>query len=256
MRVQLCSDDVALGAEVAREAARLLREAVQRQGTARLLLSTGRSQFTTLAALVREAVPWKAVEAFHLDEYIGLGPEHPASFRRYLRERFSSRVDLGAMHEVAPEGDLAAALARLEAELRLAPVDVALVGVGENGHIAFNDPPADFETDESYITVSLAPSCRRQQVGEGWFRGVEEVPERAVTMTVRRVMASRAILSAVPYAVKAEAVRSLLQGEVTPQVPASILRWHPQAVLYLDRESSALVDPRVLARHRREADQG
>lgn len=245
MRVVVCADDRALGSAVATEAARRLREAVEARGQARLLLSTGRSQFTTLEALVREQVPWGAVDAFHLDEYVGLAPDHPASFRRYLRERLAARVPLRALHGVDPAGDLAA----LAAEVRAAPMDVGLVGIGENGHVAFNDPPADFETEEAYLTVTLDAACRRQQVGEGWFASLEEVPLRAVTMSVRQILACRALLSAVPYAVKAEAVRRVLAGGITPEVPASALRRHPDATLYLDRDSGALLDAPLLARY-------
>ncbi len=246
LRAYVADDAEALGRSVAREAARLLREAVTERGVARLLLSTGRSQFTTLAALVQEQVPWEAVEAFHLDEYVGIGPDHPASFRRYLRQRFVRHVPLKAMHEVTTEGDLAARVEHLAAEVRRGPVDVALVGVGENAHVAFNDPPADFATQAAYLVVTLAPECRAQQVGEGWFASVAEVPEHAVTMSVSQIMASRSILSPVPYAVKALAVRRLLTEDIGPGVPASILRRHPAATLYLDRDSSALCPPDVL----------
>jgi len=253
MRVVVCADAEALGRTAAAEAARLLRAAVQQRGSGRLLLSTGRSQFTTLAALIREPVPWPKIEAFHLDEYIGIAPDHPASFRAYLRERIASKVDLRRMHYVDTEGDPAEAIARLAAELRRAPIDVALVGVGENAHIAFNDPPADFDTPGAYAIVTLAPECRAQQCGEGWFARLEDVPERAVTMTVPQIMASRAILSAVPYPVKAPAIRRVLTEEITPEVPATILKRHPHATLYLDRDSSATLPPSVL---RRWADEG
>lgn len=246
MHVVVSEDADALGRVVAAEAARLLTEAVRERGGARLLLSTGRSQFTTLAALVCQPVPWQAVEAFHLDEYVGIGADHPASFRRYLRDRFASRVALRAMHEVGTESDLAAQIQGLTAEIRRAPIDVALVGIGENGHVAFNDPPADFTTPAAFAVVTLAPECRAQQVGEGWFSDVAEVPERAVTMTVPEIMKARAILSAVPYAVKAPTVRRVLQAEVGPHVPATILRRHPYATLYLDRESAAMAPGQIL----------
>lgn len=246
MRVVVCADAEALGQAAASDAARLLRAAVAERGSARLLLSTGRSQFTTLAALVRLQLPWPAVEAFHLDEYIGVAPDHPASFRRYLHERFASQVNLRRMHYVDTEGDPAEAIRCLTEEVRRAPIDVALVGVGENGHIAFNDPPADFTTAEAYTVVTLAPECRAQQRGEGWFATVDQVPERAVTMTATQIMASRAIVSAVPYAVKATAIRRVLTEEVTPWVPATILKRHPSATMFLDPDSSAAAPPEVL----------
>lgn len=251
MRVHVLNDAEALGRAAAAEAARLLRAAVRERGTARLLLSTGKSQFTTLAALVQESVPWQQVEAFHLDEYIGLPRDHPASFRRYLEERFAGRVPvpLKAMHYVETDGDLEAHLKAVGEEIRRAPVDVALIGIGENAHVAFNDPPADFATREPYIVVTLAPECRAQQVGEGWFASVADVPERAVTMSVSQILASRVILSAVPYAVKARAVRRALTEEIGPEVPASILRRHSDWTLYLDRDSAAELPAEVLSRY-------
>lgn len=249
MRIEVAEDAARLGTAAAAEAARLLNEAVQERGGARLLLSTGKSQFTTLSALIEASVPWTQIEAFHLDEYIGLPADHPASFRRYLRQRFASRVPLRAMHYVDTDGDLEAALTYVSAEVRRSPIDVALIGIGENAHVAFNDPPADFTTQAAYSVVTLAPACRAQQVGEGWFKTVAEVPERAVTMSVTQIMASRVILSAVPYGVKAVAVRRALTEDVHPDVPASILRRHPAWSLFLDRDSSADVPREVLARY-------
>ncbi len=216
-----------------------MRAAVAARGTARLLLATGMSQVATLAALVRAPVPWERVTAFHLDEYVGLPADHPASFRRYLRERFSSQVPLAAMHFLEAEGDLAGVLAEAARAVRAAPIDVGLVGIGENAHIAFNDPPADLDTPEPYILVRLAPACRAQQVREGWFPSPDHVPERAVTMSVRQILACRAIVSAVPHAVKADAVRLTLTAPPGPEVPASMLRAHPAWSLHLDPASSA-----------------
>lgn len=239
MDLRVHPDAEQLGMAAGRQAAALLRQAVQTRGTARLLLATGASQVATLATLVAESVPWDRVAAFHLDEYVGLGPDHPASFRRYLRERFSERVPLAAMHFLDTEGDLAAHIASTAAALLAAPVDVALVGIGENAHIAFNDPPADLTTREPFLLVRLAPECRAQQVREGWFPHLDAVPERAVTMSVHQILRSRALVSAVPYAVKAKAVRLALTAPVGPEVPASTLRTHPAWTLHLDPQSAA-----------------
>ncbi len=243
MRVIVSGDAVEMGQVAAAAAADALRAAVAAGGRARLLLSTGRSQLTTLEALIREEVPWASVEAFHLDEYVGLPASHPASFRRYLAERFAARVPLAAMCYVDTEGDLADRIRALSEAVRRAPIDVGLVGIGENGHLAFNDPPADFGTSAAFTVVELAESCRRQQVGEGWFERLAQVPQRAITMTVPEILRCRVILSAVPYAVKAEAVRRALSDPVGPDLPATALRTHADATLFLDRESSRLLPP-------------
>ena len=191
-----------LGQQAAHLTAQYLREAISKNGSARLILSTGSSQFETLQALVQEDVDWSKVVMFHLDEYAGLPEAHPASFRKYLKERFISLVPLGAYHLV--DGD-PASIPDLTNELRKAPIDVGLIGIGENAHIAFNDPPANFETKEAYITVNLNESCKRQQVGEGWFASVEDVPAQAISMTVFQIMQCREIISSVHNKVKAKA---------------------------------------------------
>lgn len=246
MRVVICDDALSLGRYAAAEAAAALAAAQGPEGRARLVLATGQSQFETLADLVRRPVAWERVDVFHLDEYVGLSAQHPASFRRYLKERVADLVPV-IMHYVDPSSpEQLRALGEL---LRTRPADVALVGVGENGHIAFNDPPADFEATEPYIEVGLDARCRAQQVGEGWFARLEEVPERAVTMSVRTIMSARKIISAVPHSAKAEAVAKLL-GANGPmaEVPATALLEHPDATLVLDRASSRLLPPAVWAR--------
>lgn len=228
-----------LGSQAAKKIAVLLNEVVARQGYARLVLSTGMSQFETIDALTRETVPWEQVEMFHLDEYVGLPETHIASFRRYLKERFVSRVPLKAAHYVSGEGDVAANISALAAELQRLPVDVGVIGIGENAHIAFNDPPADFETQEAYMVVDLDERCKQQQVGEGWFASLAEVPQQAITMTVRQILSCRAIVTCVPHEAKAEAVFNTLTMPVSPQIPATILKTHPQWHLYLDNNSAA-----------------
>ena len=246
MRVVICDDALSLGRYAAAETAAALAAAQGPEGRARLVLATGQSQFETLAELVRRPVAWERVDVFHLDEYVGLSADHPASFRRYLKERVADLVP-ATMHYLDPSSpEQPRALGQL---LTTRPADVALVGVGENGHIAFNDPPADLETTEPYIEVSLDSRCRAQQVGEGWFARLEDVPERAVTMSVRTIMSARKIVSAVPHNAKAEAVAKLLAAtKPTPEVPATALLAHPDTTLVLDRASSRLLPPATWAR--------
>ncbi len=184
---------------------------------------------------------------FHLDEYIGFSADHPASFRRYLRERLTSRVPIGTAHFI--EGDasnLEKELDRLNGLLASTPIDVAFVGIGENGHLAFNDPPANFEVATPYIIVHLDEACRRQQFGEGWFKTLEDVPKRAISMSVKQIMKSAHIICTVPDRRKAKAVKACLEGEIGPMVPASILRRHSQCFLFLDREAASLLAPSTL----------
>ncbi|HKD36340.1 MAG TPA: glucosamine-6-phosphate deaminase, partial [Pirellulales bacterium] len=199
-------------------------------------------QFEVLAALVAaEGIEWSRVTGFHLDEYIGLPMSHPASFRRYLKERLVDRVSLAGFHYIDGETDAAAECRRVGELIRRHSIDVALVGIGENGHLAFNDPPANFETEEPHIVVNLDDACRRQQFGEGWFPTFEAVPSRAISMTIRQIMRSRAIVCSVPDRRKAKAVRDALEGPVTPQVPASILQQHADATIFLDPPAAEML---------------
>jgi glucosamine-6-phosphate deaminase len=234
-----------LGGAAAERAAAAIGEAVARTGQARIIAATGASQFEFLDALTaRAGVDWPRVEMFHLDEYVGLPETHPASFRRYLRERIVERVHPGAFHFLAGDArDPLAECRRVGELLARAPVDVAFVGIGENGHLAFNDPPADFETEEPYLVVELDEACRRQQLGEGWFAGLGDVPPRAISMSIRQILKAREILCVVPDARKARAVHECLEGEVSPLHPSSILRTHPRTTVYLDRDSAALLTP-------------
>lgn len=228
-----------LGARAAEAIAKYLTEAIKEQGYARLVLSTGASQFETLEALLSHEIAWEKVEMFHLDEYANLPESHPASFRKYLKERFVSKVSLKAAYFVNGEGDIEANIAQLTKELRRAPVDVGVIGIGENGHIAFNDPPADFETAEAYKLLTLDERCRKQQVGEGWFATVDEVPQQAISMCVKQIMACRHIVTAVPHGVKAEAVYNTITSPVSPLVPATMLKTHPDWNLFLDDASAS-----------------
>ena len=235
MEIRIASTAELLGLSAARHAARLLNEAITARGEARLLLSTGASQFETLKALVKEPVQWEKVTMFHLDEYVGLPETHIASFRKYLKERFISQVPLKATYLV---DGTEAGIADVTAALRQAPIDVGLIGIGENAHIAFNDPPADLGTKEAYIIVNLDDRCKRQQVGEGWFATVDDVPKQAVSMTVYQILQCRTILSCVPHAVKADAVYKALYAPQDAMTPAAHLRSHPDWTLYIDRYSA------------------
>jgi glucosamine-6-phosphate deaminase len=232
-----------LGQAAADRAAAAIGEAIARTGEARVIAATGASQFEFLDALTAaRGIDWGRVDMFHLDEYVGLPDTHPASFRLYLRERIVEKVKPRAFHFLAGDAaDPAAECRRVGALLNRAPVDVAFVGIGENGHLAFNDPPADFETEEPYLVVELDEACRRQQLGEGWFPGLADVPRRAISMSIRQILRSREILCVVPDARKARAVRDCLEGEVSPVHPSSILQTHPATTVYLDRDSAALL---------------
>ena len=248
MRLSILPDKLALGAAAAADGAAAIRAALNARGAANIVLATGASQFEMLDALTRAPdVNWHAVTAFHLDEFVGLPITHRASFRLYLWQRFVSRLPLplASFHYVNGEVDPARKVQRLGAIMRQHPIDVAFVGIGENGHLAFNDPPADFDTAEPYLIVELDEACRRQQLGEGWFGSLEEVPRRAISMSVRQIMASRKIVCTVPDARKAMAVRAAVEGPVTADVPASVLQRHPNATLYLDPPAASLLHDRT-----------
>lgn len=249
MKIKVLKNSEELGKEAAAYSAEILKKSIASNGKARLILSTGASQFDTLKALVKSDVDWSKVEMFHLDEYIGLPESHPASFRRYLKERFVNLVNLKKAHFVNGEGDVEGNIRELSEEIRKQPVDLALVGIGENAHIAFNDPPADFETVEPFIIVNLDDDCKRQQVREGWFPSIEAVPKQAVTMSPYQIMQSRVIVSCVPYKVKANAVKMTLENDLTNKIPATILKTHPDFNLYLDEESASLVDRKILVKY-------
>ncbi len=236
-----------MGKAAAAAGAAWIRRAIADRGAATIIVATGASQFEMLEALVTEPnIDWNLVTGFHLDEYVGLSIEHPASFRRYLWQRFVRQlsVPLRAFHYLNAETDPLAECRRVGAILRQHPVDVAFVGIGENGHLAFNDPPANFETEEPYLVVQLDDACRRQQLGEGWFAIFDDVPQQAISMSVSQIMKSRAIICTVPDARKAEAVRQAIKGPVTPHVPASILQSHGMCRVFLDEKSAHLLSCR------------
>lgn len=244
MNILLSENAEQLGERAAALTAQKLKEAISEKGSARLVLSTGASQFETISALVKHDIPWDKVEAFHLDEYVDLPFTHPASFRKYLKERFEDKLPtpIKAFYYVSPEGDTHSAISALTEKLREAPVDVALIGIGENAHIAFNDPPADFENENAYIVVTLDEKCRRQQLGEGWFASIDEVPTHAVSMTVKEIMKCKVIISAVPHVVKAQAIKDTLENSLTPNVPATMLKEHGDWHLFIDNSSASMVE--------------
>lgn len=250
MRIVVSKTSAELGSRAAAHAAVIINSAIATKGSARIILSTGASQFETLSALIKEDIDWTKVEMFHLDEYVGLSESHPASFRKYLKERFVSKLPLKAAHFVNGEGNVEANIAALTAELTVSEIDLGIVGIGENGHIAFNDPPADFDTKASYITVNLDDACKKQQVGEGWFATLNDVPKQAITMTPYRIMQCRVILTAVPYQVKAKAIHDTLTNELTNRIPATILKFHSSWTLFIDSDSASLTDPELLAKYR------
>ena len=233
-------DKAALGAAAAQEASQSLRRTIAEKGRARIIAATGASQFEFLGALSADAsIDWKKVEMFHLDEYVGLSLDHPASFRKYLVERLIRPAGIRHYHLLNGEGDVQRAVEEASRSIAEAPIDLAFVGIGENGHLAFNDPPADFSTEQSYLVVTLDDACRRQQVGEGWFATVADVPTQAISMSIRQILSSRRILCVVPDARKAAAVQTCLEGPVSPLAPASILQTHADVTIYLDRASAA-----------------
>lgn len=245
MQLQVVEDPTELGRLAARQGAAVIRDAQQRRGHATIVVATGASQFAMLEALVREpGIDWSRVTAFHLDEYVGLPDTHPASFRRYLRERFLA--PLANTPQFIPVNgdadDLPAELQRLNALLRDRAVDLCLAGIGENGHLAFNDPPASFEANDPFILVQLDDACRRQQFGEGWFPTLADVPKLAVSMSIRQIMRSACLVLTVPDQRKAEAVRRTVEGPVDPGCPASIVQLHADCTLWVDAAAaSALV---------------
>ena len=239
MKIVVSKDAKALGCNAADYIAGLINEAIAKKGEARIILSTGASQLTTIEPLIERDIDWSKVTMFHLDEYVNLPETHIASFRKYLKERFIQKINLKAAHLVdgTPEG-----IAALTAELRSAPIDVGLIGIGENAHIAFNDPPADFDTKEAYIVVNLNDTCKMQQVGEGWFATIDDVPKQAVSMTVHQILQCEQIVSCVPYAVKANAVRDTLENDKTNLIPATIMKGHKNFALFVDEDSFSKVD--------------
>jgi len=245
MLVRIFNDKSSLGHAAAEQATTAIRHAIAERGHARIVAATAASQLEFLDALTKTLdIDWTKVEAFHLDEYIGLPVTHPGSFRKMLLEQLVTKTGIVNYHLL--DGDAAdpvTIVREVGKQLASAPIDIAFLGIGENGHIAFNDPPADFEADDPYLIVNLDEACRQQQVGEAWFADISQVPERAISMSARQILKAREILAVVPDTRKAQAVKATLEAEISPMVPASILRRHPNATLYLDTNSASLLSP-------------
>ncbi|HEY7353177.1 MAG TPA: glucosamine-6-phosphate deaminase [Terriglobales bacterium] len=248
MKLRVFPDKGKLANAAAAQAADAIRNAILTNGAARIIAATGAAQFEFLETLTKNHdIEWARVEMFHLDEYIGIPMSHPASFRKFLLDRLINKAGIKRYHLLDGEREPREVIAEVTSEIRKAPIDVAFVGIGENGHLAFNDPPADFKSDEAFIVVELDEACRRQQLGEGWFKSLDEVPRRALSMTIRQVLKAREIICIVPDARKANAVAKCFNGEITPMAPASILRTHGNTTVYLDNNSAALLSPETSA---------
>jgi glucosamine-6-phosphate deaminase len=248
MVLRVFDDKISLGKTAAEQAATSIRRAIRDRGLARVIAASAASQFEFLDNLTKTPdVDWEKVELFHLDEYIGLPMTHPASFCKFLHDHLIGKTGITNYHLLNGQEDPADVIRRTSQALTAAPIDVAFVGIGENGHLAFNDPPADFETEKPYIIVKLDEACRRQQVGEGWFKDLSAVPKQAISMSVRQVLKAKEIIAVVPDARKAQAVRACFDGEISPMAPSSILRTHPNATVYLDKHSAALLSPATLS---------
>ena len=248
MRLRVLEDRNSLGKAAAAQAVDAIQRAISQHGKARIIGASAASQFEFLEVLTSApGIDWKKVELFHLDEYIGLLMTHPASFCKFLQDRLIAKTGIIDFHLLNGEQDPAEVIAHTNKAIRIAPIDVAFVGIGENGHLAFNDPPADFETEEPFIVVNLDKDCRQQQVGEGWFPDLETVPKQAISMSVRQVLKAMEILAIVPGPQKARAIKACFDGPVSPMAPSSILRSHANATVYLDRESAALLSPATLS---------
>ncbi len=243
MNIVISSSPAELGRQAGIAAAKLIKEAIATKGNANIILATGTSQFETLNHLLSEqGIDWSSVTMFHLDEYIGLTITHPASFRKYLKERFISKVPaMKAAHLINGETDAAGECRRLSKLISESPIDVALVGIGENGHLAFNDPPADFDTEEPYIIVDLDLACRKQQLGEGWFKSIDEVPAQAISMSIKQILKSKSIICSVPDERKALAVKNSVEQPVSSLYPATALQLHAHCLCFLDAPSASLL---------------
>ena len=242
MEVIISNTKYELGKKAAQRGAELISKAISENGKANIIVATGASQFEMLGELVKKDIDWSLITAFHLDEYIGISENHPASFRKYLKERFVDIVSPKEFIYVDGSEDPYAECIRLGKLIGKHPIDVAFVGIGENSHLAFNDPPADFETEEAYLVVNLDEDCLRQQLGEGWFPTINDVPKQAISMSIKQIMKSKAIICSVPDERKATAVYNTLYSEISPQCPASIMRNHQETMLFLDKASASKIE--------------
>ena len=248
MKVKVFETAEQVGAAAAKQAAAKLNEVIAEKGSARLLLSTGASQFTFFESFVKENVDWSKVEMFHLDEYVGISDDHPASFKKYLLERFINKVNPGKYHLLSGQGNPDETIARVSAALAERKIDLGMIGIGENGHIAFNDPPADFDDQRFYKVVTLSDTCIQQQLHEGWFENEDAAFKQAMSMTCSKIMDCETIISVVPYKVKAQAIVDTLTREKTVDVPATLMKEHKDVTVYCDKDSASLTPAEVLAK--------
>ncbi|MBP3193969.1 glucosamine-6-phosphate deaminase [Natronogracilivirga saccharolytica] len=245
MKIDISDNKIELGEKSALKASEKIRQSIEKNNTANIILATGASQFETLKNLVKsEGIDWSSVNMFHLDEYVGLDMSHPASFRKYLKERFVDKVaPLKSVNFINADNwdDPQKECDRLNQIIKEHPIDVALIGIGENAHLAFNDPPADFDTTDPYIIVELDEACRNQQMNEGWFKNIEDVPRKAISMSINHILLSDEIVCSVPDERKAPAVKNSFEREITNLYPASVLQKHNNCTVFLDRESASLL---------------
>lgn len=249
MKLIICKDTFELGKKSAEQTAEAINMAIKEKGFARILLSTGASQFPFFNEIVNENVDWSKVEMFHLDEYVGISENHPASFKRYLLDRFVLKVNPGKYHLINGQENPQTTIENLTKILRQSPIDVGLIGIGENAHIAFNDPPANFNDTCAYKVVTLAERCLDQQIGEGWFKNREETFKQAISMSAPEIMKCKKIISVVPYKVKAEAVYNTLNSELTNEVPATLLKQHADFTLYCDQDSASMLTKDLIEKY-------
>lgn len=241
MKLMIKDSKAQCGHEAAQLGMEVINRAIAEKGTANVIFATGSAQFEMLQRLVTLPIDWRSVNGFHLDEYIGISIEHKASFRKFLKERLVDKVKPGNFYYINGESDPGVECRRLNDIIQQHPIDLAFVGIGENSHLAFNDPPADFETRVPYIQVTLDEACRKQQMGEGWFKTFDEVPQKAISMSVNHILKSENIIAVVPEQRKARAVQLTVESEIGPSVPASAMRLHANTIVLLDRESSSLL---------------
>lgn len=249
MKLVVSNTKEELGKKSAEHAAKVIADAIAKNGSARILLSTGASQFPFFTEFVKMPVEWDKVEMFHLDEYVGISEEHPASFKRYLLDRFVNVVNVKKAHLIDGKKNPEETIAELTALMNERAIDLGLIGIGENAHIAFNDPPADFNDTRAYKVVTLDERCLQQQIGEGWFKNVDETYKQAISMTAPQIMKCKTIISVVPYKVKAEAIYNTLTRELTPDVPATLLKEHADCTVYCDSESSSLLTDEIIKKY-------
>lgn len=249
MKLVVCKNQEELGKKSSLQAKTLINEAISKKGFARILLSTGASQFPFFNEFVKEDIDWSKVEMFHLDEYVGINENHPASFKRYLLDRFVNVVKPGKYYLIDGEKEPNQTILELTTLLNASPIDVGLIGIGENAHIAFNDPPASFSDTCAYKVVTLSDTCLAQQVGEGWFKDKDECFKQAISMTCTQIMKCEHIISVVPYAVKAQAIYNTLTSDVSELVPATLMKKHADCTIYVDDKSSSLLNKELIEKY-------